>query len=251
MSQETVQVFTSQTDAYHHAFKIFLDHTDQKVRARKRLVELVTTLDTHETFIDSGAGNGQVTSWLIGNFERTIAIEPNPSLRKELKKTCPAAEIIKEPITKAELTRRANFVLCSHVFYYIDRNQWMNNLETLVSWLSSDGMLVLILQNEETDCMNMIEYFHGERFQLRYLADQFRKKHQKQYEVQVETVPSHVVTSDFKSAYTIAEFMLNLLPITAPPRRETLENYTRTHFTDDKDMHRFSCHQDFLCIRPR
>jgi hypothetical protein len=38
------------------------------------------------------------------------------------------------------------------------------------------------------------------------------------------------VTPDFESAYAIAEFMLNLLPIPDPPSRNNLGEYVRANF---------------------
>jgi len=251
VKEETIQVLTSQTKAYHDAFKIFLDHTDQKIQARKRLAELVATLDSRETFIDSGAGNGQTTAWLADDFEKTIAVEPNPSLREELIKNCPSADIIGEPIRTANISNLADFILCSHVFYYVGRNDWINNLETLASWLSPTGLLVLILQNENTDCMTMNDHFYGRRFKLGSLADEFRAKYGKQYQIQLETVPAHVVTHDFASAFKVAEFMLNLLPNTVPPTRVAVEHYVRDKFAKDDGTYQFSCHQDFLKIQQR
>ena len=124
----------------------------------------------------------------------------------------------------------------------------MDNLQALTSWLSPTGMLVLILQNENTDCMTMHDHFFQERFQLSSLACEFRKKHGNRYQVRMETVPAHVATNDFDSAYAISEFMLNLLPVRVPPTRQSVENYIRDHFSEGEQGYRFSCHQDFLCI---
>ena len=66
--------------------------------------------------------------------------------------------------------------------------------------------------------------------------------------MRVETVSAHVETSDFPSAYAIAEFMLNLLPIPDPPARHALEDYVRARFERPDGSFRFSCDQDFVQI---
>ena len=86
-----VRVYDSQSVASHQAFQVFLEHTDQKVNARRWLDALVQTLPVRRAFLDAGAGNGQVTAWFLEQFERTIAIEPSPSLSAELRRTCPGA----------------------------------------------------------------------------------------------------------------------------------------------------------------
>jgi len=140
---QAITVYGSQSEAYHRAFKVFLDHTDQKANARAWLQDLVRSLLSRRVFIDAGAGNGQVTAWFVPSFERTIAIEPNDSLRDELRRACPSAEVIAEPILEAKPSATADLVLCSHVFYYIERAEWMATLDRLASWLAPGGILVL------------------------------------------------------------------------------------------------------------
>jgi hypothetical protein len=60
-----------------------------------------------------------------------------------------------------------------------------------------------------------------------------------------------VETSEPDAAYTVAEFMLNLLPISQPPARRDLEAYIATNFATSDRTHRLSVHQDFLQIRAR
>jgi len=71
-----VSVYDSKSDAYHDAFGVFLRSTDQKTNARRWLDDLVGQMPERRVLIDAGAGNGQVTAWLLDRFQRTIAIEP-------------------------------------------------------------------------------------------------------------------------------------------------------------------------------
>jgi SAM-dependent methyltransferase len=248
---ERVRVYDSQSVAYHQAFQVFLDHTDQKVNARRWLDGLVQSLPARRVFLDAGAGNGKVTAWFLDRFERTIAVEPSPSLSAELRQTCPSAEVLPVPILEAEPAGRGDLVLCSHVLYYIERDEWRANLARMASWLAPGGALVIVLQNHETDCMRMLEAFLGQRFDLAALAREFEEEHGRDYRVERQLVPAHVTTPDLASAYVIAEFMLNLLPMPNPPAKRELEEYVRTHFAGPAGGFRFSCHQDFLVVRPR
>lgn len=247
----TVTVFSSQTPRYHEAFQVFLDNTDQKVRARERLDTLVRALPQRRVFIDAGAGTGSVTAWYTDEFERTIAHEPNDSLRKELKKNCPKAEIHPDMILASDIPAKGDLVLCSHVFYYIDGSDWMPTLERLASWVAPEGILTVIIQYHDSDCMRMLQHFFGHHYNLMKLGDEFRDKHAKHYDVEIVKIPSLVETKDFDSAYTIAEFMLNLVPITNPPSRAEFETYVREKFGRNGDGFRFSVDQTFLEIRPR
>jgi SAM-dependent methyltransferase len=249
--QPKIQVYDSQSEAYHRAFQVFLDHTDQKTNARSGLHRLVQQLPARRVFVDAGAGNGQVTAWFVNQFQRTIAVEPSPSLSADLKRTCATAEIIQARILDAQPSAQADLVLCSHVLYYVDQDEWEAHTARMASWLSPEGVLVIVLQNHETDCMRMVEAFHGRRFDLSALAEEFGQKHGNRYLVERELVPAHITTADSASAYTIAEFMLNLLPMPNPPALSRLEQYVEEHFRTVGGGFRFSCHQDFLVIRPR
>jgi SAM-dependent methyltransferase len=91
-----ISTYDSSSSEYHRAFDVFLANTDQKVKAREWLSGLIGGLSSRQLFIDAGAGNGKVTAWFVGDFQRTIAIEPNPSLCAELRRTCPTAEVVRQ-----------------------------------------------------------------------------------------------------------------------------------------------------------
>ena len=123
----------------------------------------------------------------------------------------------------------------------------LNRLQTnQLPWRS-----VVVLQSRSTDCMAMLEHFFGHRFNLDGLANAFRAAHGDRYEVTTTLDPAHVDTSEPAAAYTVAEFMLNLLPIKQPPARHRLESYISKHFVTPDGGYRLSVHQDFLQIRAR
>ena len=212
-----VRVFDSQGEDYTKAFQVFLDSTDQKRNAKRFLQKLVDDLPSRKGFIDAGAGTGEVTKSFAPFFERTIAIEPNVHLLAQLQGALPQADAIATSILEACPAAPGDLVLCSHTLYYIPASEWLTHLERLVGWMSSTGLTVVILQNRRTDCMTMLEHFCSHR----------------------------------AAACTVAEFMLNLLPITRPPTRRDLEAYVDAHFVTGDGLYRLSVHQDFLEIRQR
>jgi len=250
-SQECIRIFDSQGEAYKQAFQTFLDHTDQKRNAKRWLQSVVDDLPARSVFIDAGAGNGEVTKAFSGAFRRTVAIEPNAYLLKQLQAAIPGAETIGESILAARPTVQGDFVLCSHTLYYIPPDQWLAHLERLVSWMSPTGVTIVVLQNRESGCMNMVHHFFGHRFELRRTAEAFQSKLGDRYEVQTTLDPAHVDTPDLASAYAVAEFMLNLLTIDKAPTRQDVEAYVQAHFAAKDGSFRIPVHQDFLMIRPR
>lgn len=248
LKSESIQVFDSQGEAYKRAFQIFLDHTDQKRNAKRFLQRLVDGLPRCDVFIDAGAGNGEVTKAFAPAFHRTIAIEPNAYLLAQLKGAVPQAEAIGRPILAADPKTSGDFVLCSHTLYYIPAEEWLAHLERLASWISPTGVAVVVVQNRGTDCMSMLDYFFGHRFDLQQLEQAFREKHGDRYDVVITTDPAHIETKEASTAYAIAEFMLNLLPMAQSPSRAEVEDYLVKYRSTD-GRYRLSVDQDFMQIR--
>lgn len=249
--QERVRVFDSQGEAYKHAFQVFLDHTDQKRNANRWLQQVVDRLPIRKVFIDAGAGNGELARTFAPAFERTIAIEPNVHLLKQLQQAVPLAETIDRPIMTAEPAALGDLVLCSHTFYYIPAEDWLAHLERLVSWMSPAGVTIVVLQHRESGCMNMLHHFLGHRFELRRTADQFRLKHGDRYDVATTLAHANVMTPDLAKTYAVAEFVLNLLNIEQAPAKRDVEAYLQAHFSSSEGGYRIPVHQDFLQIRAR
>jgi trans-aconitate methyltransferase len=249
--QERVRVFDSQGEAYKQAFQVFLDHTDQKRKANRWLQQLVDRLPTRKVFIDAGAGNGELARAFAPAFERTIAIEPNVHLLRQLQQAVPAAETIGRPIMTAEPPAQGDLVLCSHTFYYIPAEDWLAHLERLVSWMSPTGVTIVVLQHRESGCMNMLHHFLGHRFELHRTADLFRLKHGDRYDVVTTLDHANVMTPDLAKTYAVAEFMLNLLNMKQAPAKRDVEAYLQANFASSEGGYRIPVHQDFLQIRAR
>jgi hypothetical protein len=246
---DCIKVFDSSGEAYKRSFQVFLENTDQKARARRWLENFLTVLPRKRVLIDAGAGSGEVTAWLSPFFEKTIAIEPNPFLLKKLVALLPDADAVCKPILDAVPSTKADLVLCSHTFYYLASSTWMDHLERLLTWIEPTGSVIIVVQHHDTDCMRMLEHFCGLRFNLSTLADRVKAKHGNRYNMDLIRDDAYVETVDFNATFTIAEFMLNLLPLESPPTRAAVESYIRSHFLPVQNGYRFSCHQDFLHIR--
>ena len=249
MAAKLVSHFDSSSETYRSVFDVFLRHTDQKIKARAWLERLVDTLPGRKVFIDAGAGEGSTTAWIAQLFGRTIAVEPNGYLCELLAKSCPDAQILPARILAAAPAAPADFVLCSHVFYYLEDAEWVANLDRLASWLAPGGVLVLVMQNPRSDCMRMLRHFFTRRASLGDLLTQIEKRALSGFEAHLETVRCYVYAPDFQTAYTIAEFMVSTLPGEKALERTQLESYVRQRFVRPGGNFRFSCNQDFLVIR--
>ncbi len=247
MQLDRVARFDSSSPEYTQAFQTFLAHTDQKTKALQWLDREVDGLARKQTAIDSGAGTGKLTAWLVERFASVVGLEPNPTLAAEFRQTCPTATLLPHTIVDANPPQAADFVLCSHVFYYIPRDAWEANLLHLIDWLSAGGTLAIALQNPATDCSQMVAHFLDLKFDLEDLAAIARAIPGSPYAVTQETISAHIRTPDLPTTYQVAEFILSAHPMPNPPRCTELEEYIG-RFAQPDGGYRLSCHQDFLRV---
>jgi trans-aconitate methyltransferase len=250
MQRTHVANFDPVTPEYTKAFHTFLAHTDQKEKALEWLDREVGALAQKRIAIDVGAGTGKLTAWLAKRFSTVIGLEPNPSLAAEFRTTCPTATLIPDTILAAAPGTSADFILCSHVFYYIPQQEWEAHVQRLISWLAPGGVLAITIQNPDTDCMRMVRHFIGRPLDLRELAA-FVSAPNGPYDVRLDTVEAYIRTEDLRTASEVAEFILNVLPMPNPPLWADLEKYVASHFSRPGGGYQYSCHQDFLAIARR
>ena len=183
-------------------------------------------------------------------FDRTIAIEPNSALRAELTRRCPEAEIVQAPISEARIASPVDFVLCSHVLYYVPQTDWTDTLERLTSWLGVYGAAVVLLGNSNADSMALAREFFGRNIDLAPAVREFKARHD-DFEIVTQTLNCEVVVDDLESACTVTRFFLSSYPDWDRPvtHRRVLE-YVQSHFTDPRG-YRLSCDQDAVVLRRR
>jgi SAM-dependent methyltransferase len=247
---ELLEPYAHEQPDYARAFETFLTHTDQKTKAIGWLTDFVNGLRSHRLFVDAGAGDGSITAGLAKLFDRTIAIEPNSALRAELARRCPEAEIVEAPISQARIASAADFVLCSHVLYYIPQNHWTGTLERLTSWLGAHGAAVVLLANSNADVIALAREFFGKNIDLAPAVQEFKARHD-DFDIVKHTLNCEVVVDDLESACTLTRFFLSDYPDWGGAvTRRKVEDYVRSHFTDPRG-YRLSCDQDALSLLRR
>ena len=245
---EPLAPYTHDQPEYARAFGTFLTHTDEKSKTLEWLTNLVNGLRSHGLFVDAGAGDGSMTAALAKLFDRTIAIEPNSALRAELARRCPEAEIIGAPLGDARIASAADFVLCSHVLYYIPQHDWTDTLERLTSWLGAHGVAVVLLANSNADVIALARDFFGGNIDLSPAVQEFKARHN-DFEIAMQTQNCEVVVDDLESACTLTRLFLSDYPDWGRNvTRRRVEDYVRSHFTDPRG-YRLSVDQDALSLR--
>lgn len=232
-------------------FQFYLSCFNENRKCRQKLGQLIDTLSNRRLFIDVGAGTGRHTDLLLENAERTVALEPDSDLRAELQKLYPSLEIWSDMIAEADIAPAvADFILCSHVLYFIKPEDWLETLETMASWLNEDGLLVVILAKPEGVCMSICEYFYDRSLDLTILAEDMKQKRGYDFDISMETVPAEISAPDIDTACRIAEFLLTPPPAKRSlPSRHAIEDYIKKYCITSQGEYRFSCDQYLLQLR--
>jgi hypothetical protein len=157
--------------------------------------------------------------------------------------------VIPQPIAEVNLAPIGDLILCSHVLYYVAQEEWLPSLKRLASWLAPQGILVFILQSRDCDCSQVLSHFQGQSIDLVPFGRELESVFSERFQVKLERVPAQVRTPDLSAAYTVAEFMLNLLPLRRPVQRSELDEYLQSHFAVPGGGIHLSLDQDFLLIR--
>lgn len=235
---------------YESSFRLFLSHTDQKAKAKEWLGTFVKSLPRRRLFVDVGAGAGSLTQVLSESFDRSVAIEPNPTLRESLRRVS-GVEVIDRDIDETPDLKGADLVLCSHVFYLVPASDWARHVRRLAHWLAPGGALVVINQSPATDCRIMVAHFYGPSPEFGRIVPELRDVEGEGFSISIETIPSYLQAGDRTTALGLAEFVLNGFHEKPRPLEREVLAYLDAHFSLPGGGYRFSCHQDCLILRRR
>ncbi|MPR35942.1 class I SAM-dependent methyltransferase [Salmonirosea aquatica] len=248
---EKIRIFSSQEEYYDHAFATFIKSTDQKENAKVWITEFLDGIDPKHTAIDAGAGNGVLTKILARHFDKVLAVEPNEALLAELATAGENVEVIDQPIAEGTLPGTvADLVLCSHVLYYIPQSQWDGILHQLLSWTKPGGRIVVILQAEDTDCMNFFRKLRNEEFPIMHFMEEFSRTGTAQ-SVDVFRQTSTIRCRSEEDLELILEFLLNLTPFPneeSIPTKADLRTFLSSLQRTESGEYSMSCDQLFYTI---
>ncbi|MFF8812662.1 class I SAM-dependent methyltransferase [Streptomyces pactum] len=242
-------------EAYRHALGRFLAGTDEKAVTHTYLDGVVRRLPARRVLLDVGPADGGTTRHLAPAFERTVCIEPSEPMRRALRRNCPGAQMLAEPVLEAEPGVSADLALLGHVLYYVPRPQWLATVLRILEWVEPGGSLLVLLQNPENACMRMVREFTGSRFDLAELADELTAAGSPAVgPVTLETLPARYHGTDLRETVEVAEFHL-CVPTEPPgvplPDPDEVERYVRRHFSDPAGGFTMTHDQDVLRIDRR
>lgn len=135
-------------EVFRKQFELFIrSSTDKRVELMK-IGEVIADLRHRRRFLDVGAGGGDLTIPLAQSFHETTIVEPNTAQVEFLRRRYPHFKLHNTTWADVELgADRYDFILCSHVLYYLDEADWIPAIDKMRAHLEPDGRLVIVLQS--------------------------------------------------------------------------------------------------------
>ena len=133
--------------------------TDKRIELVK-IGEVIADLHHRRRFLDVGAGGGDLTIPLAQTFHETTVVEPNTPQIEFLRRRYPQFKLHNTTWANADLgDDRFDFILCSHVLYYLDEEDWMPAIDKMRAHLEPDGRLAIVLQSPIGELADFYNHF--------------------------------------------------------------------------------------------
>ncbi|OGW54908.1 MAG: hypothetical protein A2Y81_10835 [Nitrospirae bacterium RBG_13_43_8] len=148
---------------YQRQLNLFSRSSTEKGIELVKIGEIISGLAKRKYFLDIGAGGGDLTIPVSQSFDETTIVEPNVKQADFLKKRCPRFNIYNDSWENVDLTpMRFDFILCSHVLYYIKEDQWLSTIKKMYAHLEEGGCIAVVLQSpigEVADFFNQFTHY--------------------------------------------------------------------------------------------
>ncbi len=133
---------------YQRQLALFAGSSTEKGIELVKLGEIIGGLSQRRYFLDIGAGGGDLTIPISQSFKETTVVEPNAKQASYLKRRCPNFTIYNDILGNVNLgSKRYDFILCSHVLYYIEEGHWLTTIEKMYAHLKDGGRIAIVLQS--------------------------------------------------------------------------------------------------------
>lgn len=194
-----------------------------------RLGEVLDKVRSRERFLDIGAGGGHLTIPLSGLFQATTVVEPNARQAEFLRRRCPAFDIHCCGFENAPLAPASfDFVLCSHVLYYVTEALWPELVTRMHGLLAPGGRLAIVLQAPVGQVADLFRAFTRYDVDLLGLWHDLNETYGEE-NVEVRTIRNEIWTESLEDLTDIGLFLL--LDARFRERRSEIRDYLERECT--------------------
>ena len=147
-------------EEYQRQLALFVRCSTEKPIELVKLGEIIAGLPHRRTFLDIGAGGGDLTIPVSASFNETTVVKPNEKQAAFLVRRCPHFTVHNDLWERVDLaSKRYDFILCSHVLYYIQEKNWLSTIEKMYAHLEGGGHIVIVLQSPMGEVTNFFNQF--------------------------------------------------------------------------------------------
>jgi len=133
---------------YQRQLALFVRCSTEKGIELVKVGEVIAGIRHRRRFLDIGAGGGDLTIPISQSFAETSVVEPNEKQAAFFKRRCPHFTVYNDFWEKVDLgSKRFDFILCSHVLYYIEEGKWLTAIDRMYTHLEDGGCIAIVLQS--------------------------------------------------------------------------------------------------------
>lgn len=95
--------------------------------------------------LDIGPGPGLISKPLYENCDKLTMLEILPEYQEILQQNYPNAEVIIGSINDTQFNKKFDAIVLAHVLYYFPEDQWPSLVKQLLSYLTEQGELFIVM----------------------------------------------------------------------------------------------------------
>lgn len=145
---------------YKRQLDLFAKSSTEKGIELLKIGEIIAGLRKREKFLDIGGGGGDLTVPISQSFGETTLVEPNAKQTAMFQKRFPDVKVHNDVWEMVDLGKQCfDFILCSHVLYYIEKGKWLSTIEKMYGHLEDGGAIAIILQSPVGEVARLFHHF--------------------------------------------------------------------------------------------
>lgn len=220
---------------YQQQLNLFIRSSTEKGIELVKIGEIMAGLSKKRYFLDIGAGSGDLTIPISQSFEETTIVEPNAKQAGYLKRRCSHFIIYNDSWESVNLDlKRYDFILCSHVLYYIKEDQWLSTIKKMYTHLEDGGRIAIVLQSPMGEVASFFNHFSSYDVNILELWRDLIREYGDEV-IEVRYFMNEIYTDNLEDMVSIGFFLL--LDRKYKERREDISNYFETHHKKDEGYH--------------
>jgi SAM-dependent methyltransferase len=139
---------TESDEEYKRQLALFSNCSTEKGIELVKVGEVIAPLTHRRSFLDIGAGGGNLTIPISQSFAETTVVEPNIEQVAFFRRRCPHFTVCNHSWEDVNLgSNLFDFIFCSHVLYYIAEGRWLSTINKMYSHLEDKGRIAIVLQS--------------------------------------------------------------------------------------------------------